>query len=633
MAADVRLIVDVSASMGRADPDNRRGEALGMLLRMLPDDGRAGVWTYGQFVNMLVKHGPSDGLWKENAVILTSDLASVGRRSNLLDAIDQASWDRRPGAAPAHLIVLTDGRLDVADDARVNEEQRRRLLTELAPELAAAGFRVHTLALSDRADTELLAQLASLTGGYHGRLESPLQLPEGLLSLLGWVSAPAALSVSAAGSFQVAPGIRELIVLRLGGGLDQPVALVDPTGARLERTTPRTRVRWHVAEGYEMVSLQRPAPGVWRFEGAGAGGHGRVFAYGDLSLAYADLPGTLFPGGLRSFDLTLRSGEDRVADPEFLDLLQVSARLTGPDGALPLVVEGEEDGRFRVNLLGPHVPGDYRLETRVWGPTFAQTLALPLALRNPLAIEIRPLEDGLVLWTRVQAAELDHDRLRLSAMVKRPPGAARLFPLERRPAGLWKLTVPGARGVVEIELDIQGNYLNERPFVLRTQPIRVVLPVTAVQYVNLGLDGRPALVATPPGAPADADWDRDPLGLATASDAAPVAPAETAAAARPPSAGDMLVRDEAPPADQGLEAVLPVWLAIAAALLNLLLGVSVWWLVGAARAGDSRDGTLANLRARLGVSDPESDPQADAHADPEAANDAAAGSSSASAVA
>ena len=88
-AGDVRIIVDVSAAMGRADPDNRRGEALGLLLRLLPEGSDAGVWTYGQYVNMLVKYDQVGGLWKENAAILTADLESVGQRSNLLEAVER----------------------------------------------------------------------------------------------------------------------------------------------------------------------------------------------------------------------------------------------------------------------------------------------------------------------------------------------------------------------------------------------------------------------------------------------------------------------------------------------------------------------------------------------------------------
>lgn len=577
-SADVRLIVDVSASMGRTDPDNERGTALGALLRLLPEDGQAGVWTYGKYVNMLVKYADSTALWKENAAILTADLESVGRRSDLLEAVDRASWDRGRADGPADLILLTDGRLDVSDEAGINAAQRRRLLGELAPELAAAGYRVHSLALSDQADAELLGQLAALTGGYHGVIETADDLPAGLVDLLGWIAGPAEVPLAEQGSFQVAPGTGSLTVLRLGAQLDEPLALVDPAGTRLVRTTPRTRVRWHVDDGYELITLAEPAPGTWRFEGPR--GRARIYAYGDLRARYADLPGTLFPDDLRSFELTLVSDGSVVEDGDFLSLLDISARLHGSEGSRPVVVEPGAGGRFTVNLLGPEAAGEYVLETRVWGPTFEQTLSLPLVLKNPLAIEVHPAEDGFVMWVRVGAADLDHDSLRLAAMVKRPPGAARMLPLERRPAGLWKLAVPGARGLAEVSLDLKGRYLSGRAFSLRTQPIRVVLPVTEMKAVNLGLDGRPRLVTPAP-----------------VTEAAGQPPAPRGAATPPPAA--RLPDAALPPAEP--VTVLPVWLAIVAALLNLGVGVTVWWLIGTPGYREEAQDMLAGLRRLAGI--------------------------------
>src|SRR5690606_19478903 len=123
---------------------NVRGRALALLLRSLPDSGRAGVWTYGQHVNLLVKYDTSSALWKETAAIRTESLPSVSRRANLPEALERASWDRHAGGGPVHLVLLSDGHVDVSDDPAANAEARRRLLAELAPQLAAAGYRVHT---------------------------------------------------------------------------------------------------------------------------------------------------------------------------------------------------------------------------------------------------------------------------------------------------------------------------------------------------------------------------------------------------------------------------------------------------------------------------------------------------------
>lgn len=585
-AADVRVVVDGSGAMARSDPDNVRGGALGMLLRLLPETGRAGVWTYGEHVNELVEYGVSDGLWKENAAIRTRDLPSAGERGDLFEALDRASWDRgQPGAGPAHLIVLTDGRRKAIAETADDAPTRQAVVKDLVPELNAADFTVHVLSLSAAAEQDALGQLAALTGGIHAPVPAPGALPEELLAMLGWLARPAALPVSAEGAFEVAPGTRSLTVLRLGASLDESVTLVAPDGGRLTRATSRERVRWHVDDGYELVSLDRPAPGAWRFEGPADEVH--VHAYGDLQVAYRDLPATLFPGGLRSFEFALLSGDTEIRDGQFLDLLEVSAELRGSEGVRLLVVERTDEGRFQVNLLGLREQGDYQLHTRVSGPTFTQALTLPLSVRNPLSIEVHPADDGLVVWTTVAAPELDHDALRLAALVKRPPAAARLLPMERNPAGLWKLTVPGEKGLVELTLDVRGNYLSGRSFELRTEPIRVILPVTEVSRVNLDLRGQPLLVS----APADAG------GISQAA-------GNGAPAAVPPSGRRLEAAGEPAQAYH-----LPVWLAVAVGLVNLLMGGSLWWLFGTPKYAAERHAMLDRLRGFAGVDDTGAEPQ------------------------
>jgi len=55
--ADVRVLIDISGSMKKNDPNNLRRPALRLLVGLLPEDSRAGVWTFGQYVNMQVPLG------------------------------------------------------------------------------------------------------------------------------------------------------------------------------------------------------------------------------------------------------------------------------------------------------------------------------------------------------------------------------------------------------------------------------------------------------------------------------------------------------------------------------------------------------------------------------------------------
>lgn len=65
---DVRIIVDISGSMKQTDPNNLRQPAVRLLARVLPEGSTAGVWTFGQYVNMLVPHGEVVESWRETAI-------------------------------------------------------------------------------------------------------------------------------------------------------------------------------------------------------------------------------------------------------------------------------------------------------------------------------------------------------------------------------------------------------------------------------------------------------------------------------------------------------------------------------------------------------------------------------------
>ena len=65
--ADVRVLIDISGSMKKNDPENLRRPALNLITELLPAGDTAGVWTFGQYVNELVRHQPVDEAWRKMA--------------------------------------------------------------------------------------------------------------------------------------------------------------------------------------------------------------------------------------------------------------------------------------------------------------------------------------------------------------------------------------------------------------------------------------------------------------------------------------------------------------------------------------------------------------------------------------
>ena len=101
--ADVRIVVDISGSMKETDPQNLRRPAVRLLARTLPEGASAGLWTFGQYVNMLVPYGVVDQSWRDTAIERSEQINSVALHTNLGLAMEKAANDWA-AAAP-----VTDG--------------------------------------------------------------------------------------------------------------------------------------------------------------------------------------------------------------------------------------------------------------------------------------------------------------------------------------------------------------------------------------------------------------------------------------------------------------------------------------------------------------------------------------------
>src|SRR5690554_2311923 len=159
---DVRIIVDISGSMKETDPNNLRQPAVRLLARIIPEGSTAGVWTFGQYVNMLVPHGEVDDTWRQLAIDRTQQINSVALRTNLGKAIEVASDDYVTGGTlqNTHFILLTDGKVDISDTAEVNQAEEKRILGKLLDSLVAKGATFHPVGLSNQADAAFLKTLA-----------------------------------------------------------------------------------------------------------------------------------------------------------------------------------------------------------------------------------------------------------------------------------------------------------------------------------------------------------------------------------------------------------------------------------------------------------------------------------------
>ena len=92
---DVRILIDVSGSMKKNDPNNLRSPALEMVVGLLPDGGKAGVWTFAKYVNMLVPHNEVTEQWRKQANGATSAIHTKGLFTNIEQVLDKATSNQK----------------------------------------------------------------------------------------------------------------------------------------------------------------------------------------------------------------------------------------------------------------------------------------------------------------------------------------------------------------------------------------------------------------------------------------------------------------------------------------------------------------------------------------------------------
>src|SRR3990167_319239 len=130
--ADIRLLIDISGSMKKNDPANLRIPAVNLMTELVPDGSKAGIWTFGQSVNNLVRHQSVDDKWRSYAKNEAKKINSVAMFTNIGAVLERASddfgGDRR--FDNTHFILLTDGMVDIDKNPAKNSSERERILGE-----------------------------------------------------------------------------------------------------------------------------------------------------------------------------------------------------------------------------------------------------------------------------------------------------------------------------------------------------------------------------------------------------------------------------------------------------------------------------------------------------------------------
>jgi uncharacterized protein (TIGR03503 family) len=482
--------------MKHNDPHNLRAPALRLLTGLLPEGAQAGVWTYGQYVNMLVPHGPVNPAWQARARKAADEINSFGLFTNIEEAMARAGrdWTAPDPNFRRSLIMLTDGFVDIAKDKAVSDASRARIINTLLPRLRDAQVKIYTIALSGEADHTLLRQLSAATDGWSEEAEDADKLQRIFLHLFEKATHPDTLPLKA-NRVQVDNSIQEITFLVFRDPKGTPTELVDPQGRRAGSGNVPPGMRWHGDSGYDLITITRPQPGEWHVLGP-EDADNRVMVVTDLKLRTTQLPNNLSVEDAPYFFVQLMQGDAVIRRKEFLDLVKVTLHQQQQggeqwdwslldDGKGPDLAAG--DGTFSQKLAESMKEGRHELTLLVDGTTFQREQRQVINVHaHPASATVLP--DGTtpgryILSVIPYAGLIEPDTLSASAVITDAKGAAHDVPLARSGPAEWRAEVNGYDDPAgyDAEFTVTGNHAGGKPVKAQLGPFHFTAAGTAVE--------------------------------------------------------------------------------------------------------------------------------------------------------
>lgn len=579
---DVRLVIDVSGSMKRNDPNNLRQPAVDLLVRLVPDGGKAGVWTFGKFVNMLVPHQVVDAAWREAASRKSGEINSVGLFTNIGGALETAAHDMAAGnpGYTTSVILLTDGMVDISKSPAENEAEWRRVVDQVFPALKQAGYKVHAVALSEEADRNLMEKLAITTGGTFAVAKTADDLMKIFLQAFD-LAVPSQKVPLVNNRFLVDSSVDEFTALIFRQDHNEKTRLIGPDEVVIQADKLPEDVRWLRTDEYDLITVQQPYEGEWQIVAA-IEPESRVTVVSNLALRVKELPTNLFRGNSTQLSFVLQGGGKPITDRTFLGLLESKVSIsygqtveTIAPGHWSTTVPGGAatgTGVFDVTLPMFEKMGIYDLQLTVDGKTFSRQFSHRITVREPFSASLEQVADeqGVMrhmFTVRSHSEMIDPQQTQIAVTIVNPVRRRLVKPLVPTLQDQWQTPVPfDIPGRYQLTVQVTGTDKRREPFDY------ALTPLDHEQAVDATFAAEPPAPEPEPPAP-EPPPEQEPPPKPPVAEPPPPEP-EAPAAEDPPAEGSGI----------------PTWLLyVALAVGNLAILGGGYWLFRKLMADDNEE--------------------------------------------
>jgi hypothetical protein len=478
--SDVRILIDVSGSMKKNDPNNLRAPALRLVLGLLPDKSQSGVWTFGKYVNMLVPLREVNDAWKLEAERQSNQIHSYGLFTNIEQALNKATANEKQSNPRFRrsVILLSDGLVDVSSNIKTNQQSRQRILDDIVPRLKKANVAVHTIALSNTADHELLRAISLATDGWYEQVDNADQLQRVFLHLFEKAAKRDTVPLLE-NHFKIDSSVSEMTLLVFRREGSKQTQLILPNQSRLSQQDKANNVRWHNENNYDLITIDKPAPGEWQID-ADIDPDNRVMVVTDLKLKSTDLPNNILIGESFDFEASLTEKNQLITRQDFLKLVNAQL-LEESEITDPIKTDlnnSQQEGVYRINVGETFQPGRNDVVISFKSATFERERRQSInVVEMPFAINIEQLPNAATRTHRLTLTpDLDFikaEPLNIAALLTASDGSEWSYEVLKNAQNQWQITLADLKDNEDytLALQIRGETVKGRSLFLQPKLI------------------------------------------------------------------------------------------------------------------------------------------------------------------
>lgn len=315
---DIRVLIDTSARMKQTDPQKLRIEAIQLLVKLLPANARAGIWTFDTSTQQLAPVATVTANWQMNAHQALAKIEASDNPANLGKAIQTAAagWDKSNSKVKRTLIIISD---------EINHKLADHIvMNSVLKQLNSIHVTVHTISIASQKSLPILDKLAMHTGGLNLHVATASDLLKAITIIFEATIDTQGILI-ANNSFRVDQSINVLRLLLFRSDNPKTLALKSPDGKIVHAPQKSSAVNWQNEKQYDLITMNKPMTGKWHIVG-NISNESMTMVTSDLQLNMSVLERHLFSTEIISIDTSLSQQNITIREKNFHNFVSIYLR-------------------------------------------------------------------------------------------------------------------------------------------------------------------------------------------------------------------------------------------------------------------------------------------------------------------